>query len=178
MGHAHSLSVIYIDSFYYLTFESIACDGSLFLAKAMRQKTFEQQYSVVADNFECLLRSRSKTIALRPIASSIMNVCRVNIFRPHKVLYPAEKLLSVVNVMDDGHFNLSRMSWDEKPSAGFQFYSPNFRYWPCGDLSRIDTYYEDESFNADQMRKLIEGGPQSFVFWDRERMFQIWVVNV
>lgn len=176
MGHTHSLPLINLDNFYYLTFESIACAGPLFLAKAMRPQTFDQQYSVVADNFECILRSGSRSIALGPMASSIRNVCIAESLRPHNVLYPADEIVSVINITSDGYFDMSSMPWHDKPSAGLKYYSSYFRFWTNQNVS--DNAHKEVKHNmVFQMRKVIEGGPWSFVFWDRERLVQAGVVN-
>ncbi|KFY03662.1 hypothetical protein O988_01336 [Pseudogymnoascus sp. VKM F-3808] len=49
---------------YELAVRSITCAGPLFLAKAIRKKSSEEQYCLVTDNFECLLRSRPDLISI------------------------------------------------------------------------------------------------------------------
>ncbi|KAL5345337.1 hypothetical protein ACLOAV_009708 [Pseudogymnoascus australis] len=165
------------DDFYYLTFESIACAGPLFLAKVLRQETLEQQYSVVADNIDCLLRSKSKSIGHGPMASSIMNVCGAEGILPHHILYPVDKIISAIATMDDdGDYDMSQMPWYEKPSAGYVYYFRQSSFWVHGDVP--DTHEEDERpIMVFRMRRVLQGGPWSYVFWDRARLVQVGAVN-
>ncbi|OBT62742.1 hypothetical protein VE03_07069 [Pseudogymnoascus sp. 23342-1-I1] len=165
------------DHFYYITFESIACAGPLFLAKIIRQETLEQQYSVVADNFDDLLRSDSKKLGHGPMASSIMNVCGAEGYLPHHILYPVDKIIASIATMDDdGDFDMCQMPWYEKPSAGYVYYFRQSQFWLHGDVPH--THEEDaRPIMVFRMRRVLQGGPWSYVFWDRARLVQVGAVN-
>lgn len=133
---------------------------------------------MVADNFDCLLRSRSKSIAHGPIASSVPNVGSAEGFLSQNVLYPVDKILSVVKTTPDGKFDGSWMPWDERPSAGLQYYYLHCRHWLYGDVPDSNTQEENgRPIMVHRMRRLIGGGPWSYVFWDRERLVQVGVVS-
>lgn len=171
--------MIDLDDFYYLLFESIACAGPLFLAKVLRQETLNQQYSIVADNFDCLLGSKSNKIGSGPISSSIMNVCAREGFLPHHILYPVDKIISAIATMDDDRdYNISQMPWYETPSAGYEYYFRHSEYWMPLDVPHNNTQEEDgRPLMATRLRRVLQGGPWSYVFWDRERLVQVGVVN-
>ncbi|OBT71113.1 hypothetical protein VF21_09523 [Pseudogymnoascus sp. 05NY08] len=166
------------DDFYYLLFESIACAGPLFLAKVIRQKTLEQQYSVVADNIDCVLCSKSSKIGSGPIASSIMNVCAAEGFLPHHMLYPVDKIIFAISTMGEEDFDLSKMPWYETPSVGYEYYFRHSQFWRPLDVRHNNTPEEDgRPIMASRLRRVLQGGPWSFVFWDRERLVQVGVMN-
>lgn len=111
------------------------------------------------------------------MASSIMNVCGAEGILPHHILYPVDKIISAIATMDDdGDYDMSQMPWYEKPSAGYVYYFRQSPFWLHGDVP--DTHEEDERpIMVFRMRRVLQGGPWSYVFWDRARLVQVGAVN-
>lgn len=113
-----------------------------------------------------------------PIASSIPNVSAGEGFLPHHVLYPVDKIISAIDAMDDEDFIISEMPWYEKPSAGYEYYFRHSRFWVIGDIPENNAQGDYEHpIMVSRLRRVLPGGPFSFVFWDRERLVQVGVVS-
>ncbi|KFX98250.1 hypothetical protein V490_02400 [Pseudogymnoascus sp. VKM F-3557] len=144
---------------YNLAVQSITCAGPLFLAKAIRKKTVEQQYRMVIDNFECILFLRPD---ISNIASSIEAVCMVARGRPDMQLYPSDKFDSLTMLTDDAQ-DPSYIPCHEKPSAGCKWYLP---------YARFGSYDDAPKFEPSGDKK-----PWSCAFWDHDRLVKAGVVG-
>lgn len=141
------------------------------------QETLEEQYTVVANNLDALLHS-SKDIGDGPITSSISNVCCGEGFLPHLILYPVDKIISAIDAMGSEEFVISEMPWYEKPSAGYEYYFLRSRFWVLRDFSENYAQGDNEHpIMLFRLRRVLPGGPWSFVFWGHERLVQVGVVS-
>jgi hypothetical protein len=108
-----------------------------------------------------------------------MNLCAAEGFLPHHLLYPVDKIIFAIATMEgDGDFDLSQMPWYEMPSAGYEYYFRYSQFWLPVDGRHNNTKEEDgHPIMASRLRRVLQGGPWSFVFWDRERLVQVGVMN-
>jgi hypothetical protein len=125
MTHIHSLYIINLGRRYDLAVRSITCAGPLFLAKAIRKNSSEEQYCMVTDNFECLLRSRPDLIS---IPSSIDYVFMAVGGPSYILLYPADKFHSLAMLTDDPQ-GLSHIPWHDRPIPGCRWYLRTTTDW-------------------------------------------------